>query len=84
MNILSDVESISSRDDFVLFVIELSRDFHANGLRWENNDLGSYLAALAAWVKDMEGFYSSRGQSTPQQPQWKDLANMMMAARVYE
>lgn len=80
----SKIDTITSRADFVKFVRELCTDLETSAEHWENSDLRSYLAAMASWIEDMEGYYQKSGQSLPQQPSWKILAEILLAARVYE
>lgn len=51
---------------------------------WENASLDRYLEALAAWVEDMDGYYQNRGQAAPEQPNWKTLGEILLAATTYE
>jgi len=51
------IKEIKTTEEFVSFVNNLSKDFHDNPKSWENNNLGAFLEALAAWVEDMEGYY---------------------------
>jgi hypothetical protein len=78
------VDTINSRADFVKFVRELATNFETSPEDWENNDLNSYLEAMAAWVEDMDGYYQNSGQPSPQQPSWKIMAEILLAARYYE
>jgi hypothetical protein len=77
-------KSIRSRDDFVAFIDALERDLRENPSGWENVELSRYLRALAAWVRDMRGYYLNQGQPIPEQPDWQVAANMMLAAKMYE
>ena len=76
--------SIRSREDFITFVHALCKDRNDNPQFWENNDLGSYLEALCGWVEDMDGYYTNQGKPAPQQPDWKVLGDILLAARTYE
>ena len=58
-------KTIKTKKDFSSFVLELSHDFYNNPESWENKDLGTYLAALAGWVDDMEGYYLNQGLPVP-------------------
>lgn len=78
------LEQIQGREDFVNFVRALLADHKSHPNAWENGDLTSYLEALAAWVADMDGYYKSKGESVPDQPTWKTLGQIMLAATVYE
>lgn len=78
------VESVNSRDDFVSFVRDLLRDFEERPESWENRDLETFLDAAAAWTDDMDGYYRNAGEQTPEQPDWRTFARILMAARLYE
>jgi hypothetical protein len=84
MNIEDKARSINTREEFVSFVRDLSEDFVSNRSSWQNTDIESFLSALAAWVEDMDGFYSSKGELAPTNPEWRHVADMFMAARIYE
>jgi len=84
MNLNEQVDSIRSREDFVLFVRSLLRDFEDNPNNWQNDDLKSYLDAIAAWVDDMDGFYQNQGEPVPLQLDWKVLGQILLAAKFYE
>jgi hypothetical protein len=84
MNSVEKINSINSREDFVSFVYLLSQDFRENPKSWENDDIGTYLEALAAWVEDMDGYYLNNDCPIPEKPDWKHVADMLMAAKIYE
>lgn len=84
MDLNEESNAIRSRDDFVHFVKALLRDFEENPSGWENHDLGSFLDAVAAWTEDMDGYFENRGEPTPQQPDWRLLGQIMLAAKYYE
>jgi hypothetical protein len=75
---------VDSRASLAEFVEALSRDIRDNPKEYQNTDLVSYLAAMAAWIKNMDGYYSNRGEETPMHPTWKTVADIIMAATVYE
>jgi hypothetical protein len=77
-------ERIQDRADLVQFLRALSRSRTQRPERWENQDLPAFLDALAAWTEDLDGYFESRGEAIPQNPSWKLLATMLLAARVYE
>ena len=76
--------NIRSREDFVAFVKALSKDFHDNPQSWENRNLEQFLEALGGWVEDMDGYYLNQNIPVPQQPSWTVVADMLMAAKMYE
>lgn len=75
---------VETREDFVRFLGEMSLDLRNRPQEWENGTLERFLEAWAAWVDDLPGWYANRGEEMPEQPDWKLLADMVMAARVYE
>lgn len=77
-------KAIRSREELVEFVKALSDDFRDNSDSWENANLQRFLDALGAWVEDMDGYYQNQGQLLPEQPTWKVIGDILMAAKVYE
>jgi hypothetical protein len=84
MELREQVEKIQTRDDFVTFMHHLVQDLRTYPERWENTTLETYLAAIAAWVQDMDGYYRNRGEQAPQHPTWKHVGEILLAARIYE
>jgi hypothetical protein len=79
-----DNPTVRSREDLVAFVRGLRDEYRAEPERWENNDLGRYLDALAAWIADSPGYWQNRGEPAPQQPGWDWVALALQAATGYE
>ena len=84
MDLEEAVRGIKGREEFVSFVRALQCSATEEPERWENTDLPGYLAALAAWVEDMDGYYAHSGRTVPEQPTWRILGEILLAARVYE
>lgn len=84
MELHTKVASIASKSDLTTFINELAADLEANPQRWENSTLDRYLRALASWVDDSDGFYTNQGRAVPVNPSWRDVAEMLMAASMYE
>lgn len=84
MDLREQVEKIQTHDDLVLFLHHLVRDLRTCPERWENTSLEAYLAATAAWLQDMDGYYRNRGESIPAQPTWKHVGEILLAASIYE
>jgi hypothetical protein len=84
VSLTAEVNDIRSRDDFVRFVQNLSRDLAEKPDRWENKDLVSYLEAVAAWTADMEGYYENQNEPLTEQPNWKTFGQILLAAKFYE
>lgn len=78
------MERVNSKGDLVEFVRVLANDLTTNKASWENTTLERYLAALASWLEDSDGFYRNQGRPVPEQPSWRDVADMLIAAKMYE
>ena len=84
MTLAERARAVQTREDLAEFVAELKADLDAHHDAWENADLPSFLEAMTAWLHDMEGYYKNTGQKLQDVPPWRLLADMLMAARVYE
>jgi hypothetical protein len=84
VNIREQIDGIETREDLARFIRELSKECQADPNSWENNNLESFLEALAGWIEDMEGAYKNQNQPVPATPKWKTFARMLSAARYYE
>jgi hypothetical protein len=78
------VEGIGSKADLVKFIEALAGDLQAHPEGWENASLERYLNALASWLEDSDGYYRNRGLQPPTSPTWKTVAEMLIAAKMYE
>lgn len=59
--------------------------FKTNGNNWENKTLDTYLEAIADWTEgDIENYYLNTKQEIPKNINWKVLADILMAATMYE
>ena len=77
-------ENIATREDLVKFIEALANESSSASKNWENEDLPSFLEAMAAWVEDMDGYYQNKGESMPNQPSWKTIGEILKAATIYE
>jgi len=84
MNLKMATGAVQDRDALAEFVLKLAQDLKEHPERWENADLESYLQAMAAWIKDMPGYYLNRGMAPPLTPSWANFAEILAAASVYE
>jgi hypothetical protein len=84
MTLAERARAVRTREDLVAFVEALAADYGTNRATWTNTDLASFLAAMSAWSADMEGFYENSGEALASLPPWRVLADILMAARVYE
>lgn len=84
MQLTDKAETVNSRSELAEFINTLKRGFNNNAGSWENASLGEFLEALSAWVEDMDGYYLNNKLPVPGQPTWKMIAEMLLAAKVYE
>ncbi len=86
------VARVESKETFLRFLEALRADWEESrnselsnpsspygpdALGWENPELGAFLEAMKAWTEDM-------GNRLPSEPTWKTLAQMLIAAKIYE
>lgn len=84
MDLIDKLNAVGDRPSLANFLGFLAQDLKQNPTKWRNSDLESFLNALSRWLEDCEGYYANNNRSVPVQPSWKDVAEMMMAAKVYE
>lgn len=84
MKVHEQVNAIATREDLVAFIEALRTDLLSNPQEWENVKLDQYLAALSSWLQDCEGYYQHTGRSVPTTPSWRNVAEMLIAAKIYE
>jgi len=84
MTLAEHNNAVRSRKDFVAFVKAMAKNLRDDPASWENTKLDYFLDALSAWVEDMEGYYLNQGKPVPKQPDWKVVADMLLAAKMYE
>lgn len=76
---------ISSRQELVTYLVELSRQVHSGEFsEIENESLPSYIEAASAWIDDMDGFFKFHGKEPPENPTWGVIGAIFQAALVYE
>jgi hypothetical protein len=78
------VPEIETKADLVAFIQALAQDLKANPDDWENRTLPAYLEALADWVDGSEYYYINHKRPVPVAPSWRDVGEMLMAAKMYE
>jgi hypothetical protein len=84
MNPGSVIQSVNSREDFITFLEKLRANFLEHPDEWKNSSLEDFLEAMAAWVEDMDGYYENNELPVPVVPSWKSVAEMLIAAKIYE
>jgi hypothetical protein len=84
MKIHEQVAGVNSKQALAEFVDALREDLRSNASEWENATLDRFLGALASWIEDSDGYYVNRGEAVPSSPSWRNVAEMLAAARIYE
>jgi len=79
-----DPATVSSRDDFVIFLQALVKDLNDHPRGDTNDTTVVYLEAMSGWVADMDGAFKNWGQAPPSSPTWKLFAQIILAATVYD
>ena len=78
------VEKIESREALVDFLEVLLADLEENRSEWENDTLERYLDAMWGWLQDMDGWCRNLHIPVPEQPSWKLIGWILLAAKYYE
>ncbi len=76
--------SVRSREELAEFVRGLAVDLKRHPDQWTNVSLGDFLESMSAWIDDMDGYHKSQGEEVPSRPQWRTLAEILAASRMYE
>lgn len=78
-------ERVADRNGFATFTEELADNLRSHPEEWDNAQLSEFLMALAAYTRDMPGFQANLGgKSDSISPSWRTIAEILLAARVYE
>ena len=80
---LSGDYPVESVQDLIAVVTHLRTDLAAHPESWENGTLDRFLDAIAAWLSSFPQSYLSAGVDVPD-PDWRFVADVLRAARIYE
>jgi hypothetical protein len=83
-DMVSDLPPITTRQEFLAFLVLLQQDLREHSSEWENITLPQYLEAMQAWTADMNGYYTNTGQPIRENVPWYVFADILRVARVYE
>ena len=87
-NITQKIEHIKNKEDFLEFVVLLIQDFKNNP--WDNHTLEQYLFGMEGFVDDIDGYFINKNDLISLEKiknnelDWKILAQIMVAATMYE
>ena len=85
MNDLDRVaQDVHDRRDLAIFLGQMADDFRDNYDSWENTTIYAFLDGLSAWLASADNLYRNLHRELPEQPSWAFVAEMFLAARVYE
>ena len=77
-------ERLRTREELAAFLENLADSLIEEPEVWENDTLERFLRAWSAWIADMDGYFVRQGLAVPATPSWQLVAQMLLAARVYE
>lgn len=80
----SRANSVQTLAELAVFLENLADSISEEPEIWENDTLRRFLKAWAAWTVDMGGYFAERGEPVPEEASWKLVAQMLLAARLYE
>ena len=75
MTARDDVDSVTSREDFLSFAEALLAEYQTGAAEWENVTTDRFLEALLAHARDT---------TLPAEPSWRTLALLLQAGTMYE
>lgn len=84
MELHEDADRVATREDLARFVELLRSDLRNNPGDWENPSLEDFLESLSAWLEVMPQAYKNLGRDITENPTWGDVAQILLAARMYE
>jgi hypothetical protein len=83
-DLLRIADRLRTRDDLRVFLEKIADSLLEDPEAWENDTLERFLRAWAAWLGDMDGYFLNPCIPAPEAPSWQFIAQMILAARVYE
>jgi hypothetical protein len=80
---------VSDRRSFIEFLHLLVAEYNTNKHQWENQDLGSFLEAMARYSEDIDGYYKNCEKElgeriNPDMGTFRVFADILRGAIVYE
>ena len=85
MDIDSYVKTITTRQEFAIFVKMLYKDLMEDESNWDNIALSQYLESMSAYAEVMHVNYMHRKiEENADEATWKRFAQILLAATVYD
>jgi hypothetical protein len=78
-------KAVDSRAAFLSFLTDLRANCRTHKQEWENADLDQFIKGMIGFTRDMDGYYRSYAADVDtNQPSWRLMAEILLAAKVYE
>ena len=74
MDFNSIINDVNSKEDFMNFLTQLRLDKQQKSEEWENDE----------WVDDMEGYFDNMHIEMPTDIDWRFIATLFYAGKIYE
>ena len=75
-----EVEQVTTPTEAAEIVALMLADLHAHPTEWENHNLERFLTALQSSLEALPWLYRNRGDVFPDQPSWKQFAEVLIMA----
>lgn len=75
---------IENKHDFIELIRVLANYLNEHPIDQSDLTVTTYLQSIAAWTNDMDGYYLNRNEEPPQNPTWRTLGEIIVAALYYE
>jgi hypothetical protein len=79
-----DTAHIATKEDLVAVLDHMRSDCLQNRQTWENQDILSFLEAFQAWLGSSKNYYKNQQIDMASVTPWKEIADALAAARIYE
>ena len=78
MSLFPDRAAVSTREELIALIFDLLD--HNDAIEWRNETVYPYLQAIAAWLRDAEGFYQELGEGrSADEASWQLFADALQA-----
>jgi len=85
MNIYEFSKKITTKKDFEQFLSYLIEDFKNNRSTWDNDKIETFLDGALRFTESIDNYYRNMNESVDTTtPSWKLIADILLAAKVYE
>ena len=79
-----ETTNVGTKEEFEGFLDKVLIDYSQNSESWENPDLPRFLEALQAWLQSCDGYYQNQQIDIASVNPWRQIADAVAAARIYE